>query len=290
MFDGFTNLCIKANGININVMKGGRGPAILMLHGYPQTHFMWHKVAPILAQHFTVILTDLRGYGDSDKPISDPNHQTYSKRTSGKDQFEVMQELGYESFAIVGHDRGGRVGHRMAIDYSKYITRLAVLDIVPTLFAFEQTDMEKAMGYFHWFFLAQKSDMPEHLIGFDPKYFLQWCLKSWGGSLNYFSSEALAEYERCFSNPDMIKASCEDYRAASSIDLEDDKLDSHNKINCPVLALWGRNSAINKWYDVLEVWRDRAIDVTGGSIDSRHFLAEEKPEEVARALFFFLRV
>ena len=289
MFKGFKQQLVTVDGVSINVLKGGQGPGLLLLHGYPQTHVMWHKVAPILAQHFSVVVTDLWGYGDSDKPRSDSTHRTYSKKNSGKDQFSVMQSLGYKKFAVVGHDRGARVGHRMALDYSDYVTRLAVLDIVPTLFAFENTNMEKALGYFHWFFLAQKSDLPEKLIGADPIFFLHWCLKSWGGSLDYFAPEALAEYERCFSDPEVIRATCEDYRAASSIDLSDDKNDFERLINCPVFAIWGKHSAINKWYDVADVWRRRAADLTGGDINARHFLVEENPEDVARGLFFFLR-
>ena len=289
MFDGFERQTIEVDGVGINVVAGGRGRPLLLLHGYPQSHVMWHRVAPLLAQHFSVVVPDLRGYGDSAKPPSDSDHATYSKRTSAADQVAVMAALGHEQFAVVGHDRGGRVAHRMALDHPGRITRLAVLDIVPTLLAFEETDMEKARGYYHWFFLSQPPGLPERLIGGDPGFYLRWCLESWGGSLEPFTPEALAEYERCFTDPETIRASCEDYRAAATIDLEHDRADLDKKVECPVFALWGERSRIHRWYDVAATWRERAESVTGGSLDCHHFLPEEMPDDVARALFFFLR-
>ncbi|MBT6442041.1 MAG: alpha/beta hydrolase [Alphaproteobacteria bacterium] len=289
MFKGFERLTIEVDGIAINLMKGGKGRPLLLLHGYPQSHAMWHLVAPLLAQHFTVVVPDLRGYGDSAKPASDEAHMVYSKRATAADQVGVMKALGFETFGVVGHDRGGRVGHRMALDFPDQVNRLAVLDIVPTLLAFEETDQEKASGYYHWFFLSQPPCLPEHLIGGDPVFYLHWCLKSWGGSLDYFMPEAMAEYERCFSDPDTIRASCEDYRAGATIDLEHDRADLEKKVTCPVFALWGERSRIHKWYDVGAKWRERASDVTAGSLDCHHFMPEEDPEEVTRALFYFLR-
>lgn len=289
MFQGFEQEKINADGVEINLVRGGSGPPLLMLHGYPQSHVMWHRVAPILAQHFTVVAPDLRGYGDSAKPDSGADHFAYSKRASAADQVAVMAALGFDKFALVGHDRGARVAHRLALDHPEQVQRLALIDIVPTNTAFAETNMEKAMGYYHWFFLSQPFDLPERLIGGDPEYYLKWCLKSWGGgALDYFDEEAMAEYVRCFSDPAMIHASCEDYRAGATIDLEHDGADLSKKIACPAMALWGNR--LDKWYDVQAVWRERAASVTGGVLKGGHFLPEEMPDEVARALFFFLRV
>tara|TARA_Y100000588_G_scaffold385047_1_gene477579 strand:- start:695 stop:1567 length:873 start_codon:yes stop_codon:yes gene_type:complete len=290
MFQGFESRTVVADGVAINLVQGGVGPPVLLLHGYPQTHAMWHAVAPILAQHFTVVAPDLRGYGDSAKPETDEGHLAYSKRASAGDQATIMTALGFEKFALVGHDRGGRVAHRLALDFPDRVQRLALIDIVPTYNAFAETDKEKAMSYYHWFFLSQPFDLPERLIGVDPIYFLHWCLKSWGtGDLDYFAPDALAEYERCFVDPAVIHGSCEDYRASATIDLEHDTEDLERKIACPTLALWGNR--LEKWYDdVSEIWRNRADNVTGGGLNGGHFLPEEMPEEIARALFFFLRV
>jgi haloacetate dehalogenase len=289
MFRGFEQDRIDADGVAINLVRGGSGPPLLLLHGYPQSHVMWHQVAPILAQHFTVVATDLRGYGDSAKPAAGADHAGYGKRASAQDQVAVMAALGFEKFALVGHDRGARVAHRLALDHPERVQRLALIDIVPTYTAFADTDREKAMGYYHWFFLSQPFDLPERLIGGDPIFYLHWCLKSWGGGrLDYFDAEAMAEYERCFSDPAVIHGSCEDYRAGATIDLEHDAEDLARKIACPTMVLWGNR--LDKWYDVAAVWRERAESVTGGVLDGGHFLSEEMPEEVARALFFFLRV
>ena len=289
MFRNFEQQTVDAAGVEINLVRGGSGPPVLLLHGYPQTHVMWHEVAPILAQHFTVMAPDLRGYGDSAKPEAGADHFGYSKRASAADQAALMTALGFEKFALVGHDRGARVAHRLALDLPERVQRLAVIDIVPTYTAFADTDKEKAMGYYHWFFLAQPFDLPERLIGNDPLFYLHWCLKSWGGGkLDYFYTEALAEYERCFADPAVIHSSCEDYRAGATIDLEHDAADLAQKIACPTMVLWGNR--LDKWYDVEEVWRTRAESVTGGALDGGHFLPEEMPEEVARALFYFFRV
>jgi haloacetate dehalogenase len=289
MFRNFERQTIDAAGVAINLVRGGSGPPVLLLHGYPQSHVMWHEVAPVLAQHFTVVAADLRGYGDSAKPEAGADHYGYSKRASAADQVALMAALGFEKFALVGHDRGARVAHRLALDHPERVQRLALIDIVPTYTAFADTDKEKAMGYYHWFFLSQPFDLPERLIGADPVFYLHWCLQSWGGgSLDYFLPEAMAEYERCFADPAVIHGSCEDYRAGATIDLEHDGEDLTRKIACPTLALWGNR--LDNWYDVAEVWRARAESVTGGVLDGGHFLPEEMPEEVARALFFFLRV
>ena len=288
-FEGFERTEITVDGVRINLVYGGSGSPVLLLHGYPQTHVMWHAVAPTLAQQHTVVVPDLRGYGDSAKPSGRADHAGYSKRASAFDQVGIMAALGFERFAVVGHDRGARVAHRMALDHPDRVSRLAVLDIVPTWTAFAETDQEKATGYYHWFFLNQPYDLPERLIGNDPVYFLRWCLRSWGGgTLDYFEAEALAEYERCFDDPATIHATCEDYRAASGIDLEHDREDVDTKLDCRVLAIWGKNNRLDRWHDVPAVWRTRARDVEGHALDAGHFLAEQKPEEVTRFLSAFL--
>ncbi|HJQ29206.1 MAG TPA: alpha/beta hydrolase [Rubrobacter sp.] len=287
MFEGFERERVQTTGAEIELVRGGQGPPVLLLHGYPQTHAMWHPVAPRLAEHFTVVAADLRGYGDSSKPFGDQDHSTYSKRAMAADQVEVMDSLGFDSFAVVGHDRGGRVGHRMALDHPERVTRLAVLDIVPTRHVFETVNKDLATDYYHWFFFIQPYDLPETMIGADPSYYLRKKLGGWGTSLDIFAPEALAEYERCFDAA-TIHASCEDYRAAASIDLLHDEADRGRRVGCPVLTLWGGRGVMERIYDVEGVWRDYANDVRGGPVDAGHFLAEERPEETALELAHFL--
>jgi len=289
VFDGFERLRVETGGATINLVRGGSGPPVLLLHGYPQTHAMWHAVAPRLAEDFTVAAVDLRGYGDSSKPFGDEDHATYSKRALAADQIEVMESLGFRSFAVVGHDRGGRVGHRMALDHPDRVTRLAVLDIVPTRHVYATVGKDLATAYYHWFFFIQPYDLPETLIGADPGYYLRKKLGGWGTSLDTFAPEALAEYERCF-DPATIHASCEDYRAAASIDLVHDESDWNEgrKVACPLLALWGGQGVMERLYDVREVWRGYADEVNGEPLDAGHFLAEERPEETSRELTSFL--
>ncbi len=290
MFEGFERLRVETGEAAINLVRGGSGPPVLLLHGYPQTHAMWHGVAPGLAEDFTVVATDLRGYGDSSKPFGDEDHATYSKRAMAADQVKVMESLGFPSFAVVGHDRGGRVGHRMALDHPERVTRLAVLDIVPTRHVYATVGKDLATAYYHWFFFIQPYDLPETLIGADPAYYLRKKLGGWGTSLDAFSPESLAEYERCFSDPATIHASCEDYRAAASIDLvhDDADYDEGRKVACPLLALWGGQGVMERLYDVREVWRGYADDVRGKALDAGHFLAEERPEETTQELIDFL--
>src|SRR5215210_6222738 len=280
---------VEARDAEIELVRGGEGPPVLLLHGYPQTHAMWHLVAPLLAEYFTVIATDLRGYGDSSKPEGGTDHAGYSKRAMAADQVEVMRELGFDSFAVAGHDRGGRVAHRLALDYPERVTKLAALDIVPTRHVFATADKDLATYYYHWFFLIQPYDLPERLIGADPAYYLRKKLGAWGADESAFSPEAMSEYERCFDAA-TVHASCEDYRAAASVDLAHDESDrsSGRAIECPLLALWGTRGVVGRLYDVPEVWSAYARDVRAKALDCGHFLPEERPEETARELLDFL--
>ena len=288
MFEGFERVRVEREGATIEGVRGGEGPPVLLLHGYPQTHAMWHLVAPLLAGSFTVVATDLRGYGDSSKPEDGEDHAGYSKRAMALDQVVLMRELGFDSFAVVGHDRGGRVAHRMALDHPERVAKLAVLDIVPTHYVFATANTNLATAYYHWFFLIQPYDLPEHLIGADPDYYLRKKLGGWGTGFDSFASEAYAEYERCFRDPRTIHASCEDYRAATTIDLEHDGADRERKVGCPLLALWGEQGVVERLYDVLGVWRGYASDVRGRALPCGHYLAEERPEETAEELVTFL--
>ena len=289
MFEGFRQHRIETSGATINLRTGGSGPGLLLLHGYPQTHVMWHKIAPALAEHFTVVAADLRGYGDSSKPASDARHTPYSKRAMAQDMAEVMTALGIGQFAVAGHDRGARVSHRLAQDHRDRVTRLAVLDIAPTHEMYMTTDKDFATAYYHWFFLIQKHDLPERMIGADPAYYLDHKMGHWGKDSTAFPAFAYEEYLRCFSDPATIHATCEDYRAAADIDLEIDEADMAQKLECPVLALWGDKGFVGRKYDVLASWRKRAHTVEGGPIPSGHYLAEEAPQETLTALSrFFL--
>jgi haloacetate dehalogenase len=285
MFEGFERTTIDAGETTILARRGGSGPPLLLLHGNPETHVMWHLVAPRLAEDFTVVATDLRGYGDSGKPTTAPDHEPYSKRAMARDQVEVMRQLGFERFSVAGHDRGGRVAYRLALDHPEQVEKLAVLDIIPTGEAFRRTDFRFAMGYWHWFFLAQPFDLPERIIGADPETYF-------GRRQNdVFTPEARAEYLRCFKNPEVVHAICEDYRAGATYDFQLDEADrGTRKIGCPVLALWGKCGALQNWYDVLAIWRDWADDVQGRALDSGHFLPEEAPDETyAELRAFFAR-
>jgi len=286
MFAGFTRTTIATQGATINVLIGGTGAPVLLLHGYPQTHVMWHKIAPRLAKDFSAVIPDLRGYGDSSKPPDGENHFGYSKRATAQDQVAVMDHLGFKQFAVVGHDRGGRVGHRMALDHAEWVTKLAVLDIVPTHKLYHNVNKEFATAYYHWFFLIQPSPFPETLIGNNAEFYLNSLL----GRLKpeAITPEAFAEYLRCFCDPATIHATCEDYRAAASIDLAHDDADMDRKITCPVLALWAGKGAMHKMYDVLATWRERATNVSGKALPGGHFLPEETPEETFAALKAFL--
>jgi len=292
--DLFKRVTLAPGGVRINTLVGGNasGTPVLPLHGYPQTHVMWHHVAPILAEEHMVILTDLRGYGDSGKPAGGPRHDAYAKRTMAYDQVRVMRDLGYENFAVVGHDRGARVAHRLALDYSQNVRKLAVLDIVPTRHALHTADKDFGLAYWHWYFLAQPEPLPEHQIGADPVGWVRGRMSTWRRGGQQFDPQAVAEYVRCFNDPAAIHASCEDYRAAVGTDLDDDDAAAARgqRVTVPTLALWGEHGFVGRHYgDVTEIWRDYAVTVTGHSLPCGHFLAEECPKETAAALTDFLK-
>lgn len=290
LFPGFEQKRVAGAGAEINLRIGGKGPPLLLLHGYPQTHAMWHLVAPRLAEHFTVVCADLRGYGDSSKPATVPDHASYSKRATAGDMAAVMTRLGFDRFRLAGHDRGGRVAHRLCLDHPDRVEQVAVLDIIPTRTLFETVNQQVATGYYHWFFLIQPFDLPERMIGADPEYYLRKKTGQWSGSGFSFHPEAMAEYLRCFSDPATIHASCEDYRAAATIDLEHDRADEQRRIACPLLVLWGEKGLMHKAYDVLGTWLDRAgAGLEGQPVPSGHFLPEEAPEETIQALQRFFR-
>jgi haloacetate dehalogenase len=282
-FPGFEQRRVQTSGAEINLVTGGSGPPLLLLHGYPQTHVMWRKIAPRLAQKFTLVIPDLRGYGDSSKPPAGPDFAAYSKRALARDQVETMQALGFERFRVAGHDRGARVTHRLLRDHSERIEKAALLDIVPTLYRFETIDQKAATGSFHWFFLIQPSPFPEQMIGASVELFLRKML-GLSGTPGAHEPEAYAEYLRCFGSPETIRATCDEYRAGASIDLDHDRADRGSKVTVPLLILWGERSGQGSGYDMLGVWREHAEHVTGQSIKSGHFIPEEKPDDAYRAL------
>jgi haloacetate dehalogenase len=288
MFEGFSATDVPANGTRIRLVRAGTGPPVLLLHGYPQTHAMWHRVAPALAEHFTVVCPDLRGYGDSDKPASDESHAAYSKREMARDQLEVMLALGFERFAVVAHDRGRRVARRLALDHEGIVSRLALLDIVPTATIYASLDQARATTVWRYFFLIQPPDLPERLIGSDPDFYLRWTFDEWWATPDALAAGALAEYRRCF-DPATIHATCEDYRAGATLDLMHDREDAGRRISCPLLILWSAEG-LGSAYDVLGIWGKEADDVQGQALDCGHFIAEERPEETASSLTAFLAV
>ena len=282
LFPGFRRATIDAEGVPVNLVTGGEGPPLLLLHGYPQTHALWHKMAPRLAQRFTIVAADLRGYGDSGKPATDTRHAPYAKRAMARDLVGAMHSLGHVRFFLAGHDRGGRVSHRLAADHPDAVARLAVLDISPTLAMYERTDMAFARAYWHWFFLIQPAPIPERLIGADPAFYLRRKMGDGAAGMTPFAPEAWAEYERCFS-PETIHASCEDYRAAATIDLEHDRADREagRRLACPLLVLWGLHGVIEKCFTPLADWGAVASSVQGRALPAGHYLPEEVPDLVA---------
>lgn len=285
MFEGFELTMVNTGETVIRVRHGGSGPPLLLLHGHPQTHVMWHIIAPRLARDFTVVAADLTGYGDSSKPPTTPDHMPYSKRAMARDQVAVMRHLGFEQFFVAGHDRGGRCAYRMALDHPECVRKLAVLDIIPTGEAFRRADMRFGLEFWMWFFLAQPAPLPERLIGANPDIFYLRLLEQ---ARDHMSPDALEDYLRCVRNPETIHAMCEEYRAAATLDFACDESDrGTRRIACPTLALWGRWGALEAWYDVLAIWRDWADDVRGRALDCGHYLAEEAPDETYAALHAF---
>jgi haloacetate dehalogenase len=284
VFGGFALRRIDTGEAELRVRVGGDGPPVLLLHGHPQTHLMWHRVAPLLAAAFTLVMPDLRGYGESSKPPTTADHEPYSKRAMARDGVALMQALGYGRFSVVGHDRGGRVGYRLALDHAERVERLAVLDIIPTAEAWQRAERRFMLGYWHWAFLAQPAPLPERLLGSDPDAFY------FRAGRERFHRDALADYVRAVHDPDTIHAMCEDYRAGAGIDLEHDEADqaAGRRIGCPVLVLWGAEGELPRWYDTLAVWREWASDVRGGPVQAGHYLAEEAPDDVATRLREFL--
>ncbi len=281
------DICLS-NGIRMRTAIGGKGAPLLLLHGHPQTHATWRKVAPELAEQFTVIAPDLRGYGDSSKPESDAEHRPYSKREMAHDMMLLMSGLGYGRFAVVGHDRGGRVAHRLALDYPQAVTRAVFIDIAPTATMYARTDKTFATRYFWWFFLIQPAPLPEKLISSDPAFFLKKHIDGQLKTPGATEPEIFNEYLRCYSNPQTLHAVCEDYRAAATIDLEDDEADREKRIIAPLLALWGEKGTVGQLYDVVETWREKALDVQGKALPCGHSPHEEIPRRTLDELLGFL--
>jgi len=290
LFHGFTTHDLETSRARIHFVRGGSGSPLLLLHGYPQTHAIWHRIAGDLARDHTIIAADLRGYGDSSKPVDLPDHEQQSKRAMAADMVELMRSLGFDRFAVAGHDRGGRVTHRMCLDHPQVVTRAAVLDISPTRTMYLRSDRAFATAYYHWYFLIQPFDLPERMIGADPIAYLNTKLGGWGSkSTNFFDPRAMAEYERCFRDPATIHASCEDYRAAASIDLVHDDADvaAGRKVECPLLVLWGERGVVDRYFEPLDDWRAVARDVRGRSLPCGHYLPEEAPAETLAELAAF---
>ncbi|BCB90170.1 alpha/beta fold hydrolase [Phytohabitans suffuscus] len=280
MFEGFDEFTISTSGAAIHGVKGGSGPPVLLLHGIPQTHLMWHKVAPALAETHTVVATDLRGYGASGKPPSAPDHGPYSMRVLAGDQVEVMATLGFDRFAVVGHDRGARCAYRLALDHPEVATHVAVLDIVPVGEAYARADGEFSLAYWVWSFLAAPEPVPERLVGAAPHVLVDYMLGNWAARPNAFPDEVRAAYVASFSDPATVHAICEEYRAAATLDVADDAADRGlRRIECPMTVLWGAKGAVAQLYDPLAIWAAWSRDLDGGPVDAGHFLPEEAPEE-----------
>ena len=289
MLEGFTRSEIKTRGARIVAVKGGSGPPLLLMHGNPFTHLNWHKVAPTLAREFTVVCTDLRGYGDSEKPPGGEDHSGYCFRAMAQDQVEVMASFGFDRFMAAGHDRGARVLHRMCLDHPQKVIRAAILDIVPQHYLYGHINKQWATFSWHWFFNIQPYDLPERMMGFDPDWFIEKKLAKTKQGLSFFDKEALAEYKRCFRNPETIHAICEDYRAGASIDLEHDEKDfkAGRKIECPVLLLWGATGGVGRNHNPgpPEIWKSYAANIVGAeAMPSGHYLMDEAPKETTAAL------
>jgi haloacetate dehalogenase len=289
MFENFETGTASPEGVAIHYRKGGAGPPLLLLHGYPQTHILWRKMAPELAKRFTVVCPDTRGYGDSGKPVADADNQLYSKRTMAKDMVGLMRGLGFPSFAVCGHDRGARVAYRLALDHPDAVAKLCVLDILPTHATWKRMDKDLATGMYHWLFLAQAGGLPEKMIGDDPDYYLVEKLRRWSKDFSAFEPAALDAYKTAFRDPASIAATCADYRAGATSDFAHDDEDfGRRMIVAPTLVLWGEGGLAKRVADPLAIWRKWATDVSGHAIACGHFLPEEAPAETAAALLRFL--
>ena len=289
MFDGFKKATYSCNGIDVYAATGGDGPPVLMLHGFPQTHVMWAKVAPILAEQYTVVCADLRGYGDSGKPHAQEDLSNYSFREMAKDQLALMKQLGFDKFHIVGHDRGGRTAHRMSLDHPEALASISILDIVPTYDMFAKVDRHVAKAYWHWYFLQQPAPYPEEVIAANPDRFYEGCLFGWGAtSLENFDSKQLEAYRRAWRNRDAIFGSCADYRAAAAVDFALDEQDLERKVEVPALVLWGADGIMGKVFDMKDVWSTRFTDLETGSIPGGHFFVDQQSSETASRLLAFI--
>jgi haloacetate dehalogenase len=290
MFEGFSSRDIEGRAGKLRTLKGGTGAPLLLLHGHPQTHVMWHAVAGELAKAFTVVMMDLRGYGDSVRAAGDVEHEVYSKRAMAQDAMTVMKAYGFERFQVLAHDRGARVAHRLAVDHPGAVERLMLLDIAPTLAMYDNTSDTFARAYWHWFFLIQPPPLPEALIESDPVRYVRSVMGKRHAGLAAFAPAALDEYERCAQIPGTAESICEDYRASATIDLTHDRVDvaAGVRLSLPLRVLWGQHGAVGKCFNVLSLWRDRAKDVSGRSLPCGHYIAEEAPALLlAEALDFF---
>ncbi|MFT5532088.1 MAG: haloacetate dehalogenase [Burkholderiaceae bacterium] len=290
MLRNFKTAQCEINGITIHCRYGGSGPPLLLLHGFPQTHLIWHKIADRLAEHYTLVMPDLRGYGDSSKPVGEPNHANYSKRVMAKDMVDLMSTLGHTKFRLGAHDRGARVAHRMALDYPQVVHKLMLIDIAPTLTMYDATDQAFATLYYHWFMLIQPAPLPETLIGNSAQFFLEFTLGGWGShGTDFIDATVMAEYRRCFCNPAAIHAACEDYRASAGIDLEHDRLPG--KIVCPLHLVWGEHGVVGRLFQPLANWQEKcSAAVSGSAFAAGHFIPEQSPERLlAEMLDFFSR-
>jgi haloacetate dehalogenase len=291
MFTSYTHELRLVNGLNIHCRIGGKGPPLLLLHGHPQTHVIWHKVADQLAENFTVVAADLRGYGDSDKPPASEASASYSKRIMARDQLMLMQSFGFTQFSVLAHDRGARVAHRLALDHPDAVTRMILLDIAPTLAMYTQANEEFARAYWHWFFLIRPTPLPETLIEADPENYLRTVMGTRSAGMDPFTDDAFSEYLRCLKLPGAAIAICEDYRASAGLDLEHDQadIDAGNKLKCPLLALWGEKGTVGRCFSPLHEWQKVALNVDGNALASGHYIAEETPELLLEYTLDFLK-
>ncbi len=291
MFENFTSFMVDRNGVRLQGRIAGQGAPLLLLHGHPQSHAMWHRVAPDLAQRFTVVMMDLRGYGDSGRPEADATHAAYSKREMALDAMAVMHAQGFEQFQVLAHDRGARVAHRLTADHPQAVQRMMLLDVAPTLAMYENTGLAFATAYWHWFFLIQPPPLPEALIESDPVRYIRSVMGKRHAGLGAFAPEAMAEYERCIQIAGSARGICEDYRASATIDLAHDRADvvEGKKLSLSLRVLWGEKGVVGQNFAVLPLWRERALQVSGAALPCGHYIAEEAPELLlAQAHDFFL--